>query len=290
MFDSQESASRVDGGTAVGPYAVIVLYYRRGERIIDTIDAVRAQTLTPQRIFLVDNCSGDGVIDRLRREGRLDGVHVLSLDENLGYAGGMNVGADAASQQRVRHLLFLTHEVVLEPMCAEELLRTAIELGAATAGPLLLLPDGKEWSHGGRISRFCGAVHLRGHAGTEPRPVDWLDGACVLVRVEDFLFCGGFDERYFLYWEDVDLSLRLAKRGPVLAVPSARAMQAPSPNPPLYYAARNRLLMWRSLRRPAAILPSVLELLALAAYRSVKDGRSQFGEIARGVRDGLRRC
>lgn len=270
-------------------YAAIVLYFRRGESVMDTVESIRVQTAAPQMIFLVDNCSGDGVIEQLQRRGRLDGVRVLSLNENRGYAGGMNVAARAAIGGGVDHLLFLTHEVVMEPTCVAEMVGAAVERGAAAVGPALWLPDGTVWSHGGRINRFWGAVHIRGDQGRHPRTVAWLDGACVLVRAGDFLSCGGFDEKYFLYWEDVDMSLRLAKRGPVVAVPSARAVQAPSQSPPLYFAARNRLLMWRSLRRPIAILPSLIELLALAAYRAAKEDRSQFGEVARGIRDGLHR-
>lgn len=270
-------------------YAVVVLYYRLGDEVADTIAAVRAQSHPPRVVYLVDNASGDGVLDALETAGRLDGVRVLRLPENLGYAGGMNAGAEAARADGVELLLFVTHELLMDPHCAEELVAAAAALGAAAAGPSLRLPDGSVWANGGRLDWRGGARHHRDDV-LEPREVAWLDGACLLVRSDVFVAVGGFDESYFLYWEDVDFSLSVAAHGPVVQVPAAIATQAPSDGSgPAYYVTRNRLWLWRRHRRPLLLLLSVPELLAWGVKRSLTHDRRDVLAVLSGCRDGLLR-
>ncbi|QWZ08143.1 glycosyltransferase family 2 protein [Nocardioides panacis] len=289
MADLDPSPDESDLGSA-GRYCVVLLYYRYGERVLDTIAAVRAQTSGPVGLYLVDNCSSDGVVDRLEQRGDLDGVRIVRTEENLGYAGGMNVGARAASADGCEFLMFLTHELRMEARCAEELLAAAGSRDAVAAGPSLRLPDGSLWANGGTLDWRGRARHLRDDPGASPRGAQWLDGACLLVRSDAFAAVGGFDESYFLYWEDVAFSLALREVGTVLLVPGAVAVQSPSTSSgSAYYATRNRLVTWRRQGQPLKVLLSLPELLAWGVKRALTGGgRADLVAVLRGCRDGLR--
>ena len=271
-------------------YSTIVLYYRLGDAFAATLDALEAQTSRATRTYVVDNCSQDGVVARMRARGLSADVEVVSPTRNGGYAAGMNVGAAHARDDDSEYLLFLTHEVLLEPGCVEEMLRVAKDTRAAVIGPTLFTPDGGVWSSGATVDWRGGARHRRSNP-SEPTDVDWLDGACLLVRAKDFHDCGGFDESYFLYWEDVDFCLTLGERGRIVIAPAASATQAPSANPPLYYVARNRLWLWRRRGEKLKTVLSVGELSIWAVLwvlrKRGRDAGRDLKEILRGVRDGL---
>lgn len=249
-------------------YGAVVLYYQLGDRIHQTLDALIAQSFPPERIVLVDNASGDGVLDDA--ESRYPGCVFMRMDTNVGYAAGMNAGA-ARLYDEVDAILFLTHEVMVMPDCAARLMRV-LESDAAVGmvGPALYLADGESlWSLGGVITR-CGDVR---HNLNMERidTVQWLDGACLLARVDVLRDCEGFDEDYFLYWEDVDLSLRVANRAEIRCVPEAVALQDTS-STPIYLRVRNQVLCWRKNGNSSDLAMALLKDVAKMAMIDVRTG------------------
>ncbi|MCA8963805.1 MAG: glycosyltransferase family 2 protein, partial [Planctomycetes bacterium] len=89
----------------------------------------------------------------------------------------------------------------------------------SAVGPTVLFPDGTVWAAGGALRFGPNALRLLGHGGPPaprdlgPQDVPFLPAACVLYRTAELVALGGFDERYFMYWEDVDLCDRLRERG-----------------------------------------------------------------------------
>lgn len=144
------------------------------------------------------------------------GVEVLSLAGNPGFAAAANQGA---ARGDAPWILFLNPDCFPSAGDVEELLARARALpGAAAVGPCLRGPDG--------VAARAGGVDLAGLARWLERvgpsrgltEVDWVAGTCLLVRREAWQQVGGFDERYFLYCEDVDLCRRLRRRGWRVAV------------------------------------------------------------------------
>jgi GT2 family glycosyltransferase len=211
---------------------------------------------------------------------------VLELDRNDGYAAGMNAGARWMPED-VDFLLLLTHECLLAPDALERLvLALQQDPRCAMAGPLLGLHTSPEmvWSAGGRLAAWTGRpLHIRKPTLTAlwrsepPVEVAWLDGAALLVRADAFRRVRQFDETYFLYYEELDLCLRLRRAGYALrCVPAATAWQEPGDASP-YLDARNFPRVLRRNGRPVAALLAVLSHLAAGFRDLAVAGRRPLG-------------
>lgn len=251
----------------------VILSYRGWPEVVDTASAVSTGTLPAHPVIIVDNDSPDGTAERVRTAH--PDLRVLALPTNEGYGHGMNAGAVELAHSDLDALLFLTQECRLD-RTALQLLVDALNadgrLGAV--GPLLLRRSDPDtiWSAGGTLSRgWRRPAHLRcGDAlatltEREVTDVTWLDGAALLVRSAAFQDIGGFRSDLFLYWEDVDLALRLRDHGwRVACVPAARAWQEPSMTPP-YLMARNKMrVLWSRRDWSGALLSAVESVMAVA--------------------------
>ena len=172
-------------------------------------------------MLIVDNGSPPAELDRL--VGAFPGVEVHRLDTNLGYGGAMNIGADQLARAGCTRLLFLTQEVVLAPgMLATLLEHLDRNPRVGLVGPVLGILSAPDtvWSAGGALTALRHApYHLAAGAALDTvqasgtQRVAWLDGACLLARTEAFTLVGGFRDDLFLYCEDVDIALKMRRRG-----------------------------------------------------------------------------
>jgi GT2 family glycosyltransferase len=268
-----------------------VLHFRLGPEAAPTLDSLAAQTLVPERVVVVDNGSGDGSADRLCRE-RPD-VELLEASENLGYAGGMNLGISALETASADAVLLLTHETVLEPDCLEHLARELeLDPQVAVAGPLLCwrsLPE-VVYSAGARFDPRTWHHFHDGHGqpriqwrGVPSRWVHYVDGAAMLLRADAVELGGPMDEEFFMYYEETDYQLRLRRAGwAVACVPAAVGYQEPG-RPLVSLWTRNRL---RLLARhaPTSILIRELATLSTGIAKDMVRGRRG---LARDRLDGM---
>ena len=188
------------------------------ERCLRSLDGSDAE------ILLVDNNSRDGSVALVRRQ--FPNVTIMPQERNLGYGAANNLAARHATG---RGLLLLNPDAELQPGAFDALTAALDEQpDAGLVAPRLCYPDGRRqfswspargvvgealqkvrnrfesrsWAHG-RIARAISRM-----AG---RP--WFTAACVLVRADAWRSIGGFDERFFMYFEDVDFCLRLEAAG-----------------------------------------------------------------------------
>ena len=192
-----------------------------------------ARPASVARIIVVDNASTDGSPDLVRS--RWPAVTLMSLDRNAGFGAANN----AALKTTAAPLALLLNSDTVVPAGAIDALRERLfSRDAVAAGPRLVDGTGlAELSFGPMLTplgelvqRWRGRVaarpdhwaanHLRRHLAAE-RYVDWVSGACMLLRVRAAAAAGFFDERYFMYEEDVDLcaALRLCG-GRILYTPA----------------------------------------------------------------------
>lgn len=240
-------------------YAAVILYYRLGAEIRGTVDALLHQSHPPVEVVIVDNHSLDGVLPRLEQVFG-NQVRVIYLPDNRGYSGGMKAGCESLSTD-AEYVLLMTHEVVLGGTCARELV-AALELDPAIsqAGPVIVDARTKRiWSTGGIIDRLGSVKHDLRIPSATVQTADWLDGCCSMVP-RRWTTASLFDSRYFLYWEDVDMSSTLARYGRVVVVREAHATQSTG-TAPIYYATRNRIIYWKKQRRPAYVITASLHAL-----------------------------
>jgi N-acetylglucosaminyl-diphospho-decaprenol L-rhamnosyltransferase len=263
-------------------YSAIVLYYKLGPELADTIDALVDQSAPPERIVVVDNNSEDGVAAAICQG--YENCELISLDQNRGYSGGMTAGINHAAASR---LLLVTHEARLERNCVEQLMEAMDDRpNLVLAGPALTRGSGGPvWSLGGKFGRLATVQHI-----VEPgdqSEIKWLDGACLLVKTPALREIGGLDVDYFLYWEDVDLSTRLGEVGEIDCVRSAFASQETS-LAPTYFKSRNQILFWRKRHRGHKVAQAIFVTLAKMLFRDLPSGNFRATRArAAAVRDGL---
>lgn len=194
---------------------------------LESLAACRYAALS---ILLVDNGSADGSGERLHQ--RFPNIAYLQTGSNLGYAGGNNRGFRAALNDGGDYLLVLNNDTVVDPACVSALVDAAEESGAAVVAPQILYFNEPEcvWYAGGTLSRVRAIGIHDGENGPADstrarRGVSFVTGCCFLIRASVLRAAGGFDESFFAYAEDVELSIRLVKMGlRLLYEPRARVL------------------------------------------------------------------
>lgn len=182
------------------------------------LDSLAASQYDALTILLVDNGSPDGSGDRLHA--RFPNVDYLQTGSNQGYAGGNNRGMTWALERGAELLLVLNDDTVVDPDCVGHLVQAANETNAAVVTPLIVYFDdpGTVWYGGGVFSRTRAlGAHLLEDEPVDPgqsrRPTTFACGCCFLIRADVVRTLGGFDESFFAYAEDAELSLRVARAG-----------------------------------------------------------------------------
>ena len=205
--------------------AVVMVTYNSAERVGATLAALNPQLGDGDELVVVDNCSRDGTAMTVR--GAAPHVLVLEQPANLGFAAGCNVGVRAT---RAPLVLLLNPDAQPRPGCVEALRRVAAERPSWAAWQALVtMNDGELINTAGNVIHYLG-MGWSGRCGEpvetapeDPVEVAFGSGAALVVRRSDWERLGGFDERYFMYGEDLDLGLRLWLAGrPVGLVPAAQ--------------------------------------------------------------------
>jgi GT2 family glycosyltransferase len=214
---------------------VIVRYNARRDLETCLESLASAPPTTPHDIVVVDNASTEPGLDAIRA--RWPSIGVIELPENVGFAAANNVGIRATAGDLV---LLLNSDTIVPAGTIDRLAsRLVADDRVAVAGPRLLDSDGRvELSFGPMLSpvgelrqKIVTRLHMRGvgvvsswvaRATSRERTVDWVSGACLLVRRRAAVEAGLLDERFFLYTEDVDFCAAIRARGwRVLFTPAA---------------------------------------------------------------------
>jgi GT2 family glycosyltransferase len=206
---------------------VVIVAYRSRELLRRCLDSLREHPPhVPMKVIVVDNASRDGTEEMVRSE--YPEVELIAPHANLGFAAATNLGARRGSAPL---LLALNPDTVVTAGALDTVIAAMDAVPeAAVVGPRLVRGDGSldhaakrhfptplsALGHFTRIGRRSGASgRLAAYHAPEVEAgrVDAVNGAFMLLRREPFERLGGFDEGYWMYMEDLDLSYRLAQQG-----------------------------------------------------------------------------
>lgn len=209
--------------------AIVTVSYNSSAQLPAFLGSVARSSVRPAQVVIVDNASSD--VEETESIARGSGAVVLRLTQNRGYGGAVNAGI-AALPPSVEYVLISNPDVALAPETLAVLLDSASgDPSIGAIGPRILNVDGSTYPSARRVpSLRTGVGHAMlaqpwpsnpwtrayrgdGAADSGPRFAGWLSGSCLLVRRTAFEAIGGFDEGYFMYFEDVDLGYRLGRAG-----------------------------------------------------------------------------
>jgi len=203
--------------------SVIIVSYKGADRLAACLESLARQAegdLT-REVIIADNCSEDDGIDLLEKT--FSQFRFLHNSVNGGFASGCNLGASHASGE---FILFLNPDTVVVPGAVESLVSEARRHPDFTiCSCRQVRQNGTEsiawgvfpglWNITG-LQRAIGKL-LRGREKVKVDPEiwlpDWVSGSVILIRKSDFIAAGGFDNDYWMYFEDVDLCKRISKQG-----------------------------------------------------------------------------
>lgn len=282
--------------------SVIILTYDGRQWLPGCLDALAAQREAPDfETILVDNGSTDGSVDFVRTS--YPRVHVVETGANLGFAAGNNAGVRHA---RGAWLAFLNNDTSAEPTWLAQLAREADAHPecALITSRLVYLDDPTMIDSAGDGYLRAGGAFKHGHGApasgfASSREVFGACGGAFMIRRDAFAAIGGFDPRFFMVYEDVDLSYRARLRGlRVWYAASAVVRHAGSGSlgtvsaPAVFYGQRNLEWTWikntpRSLMVATAVSHAIYSLAGIAHYIRVGRGRAALGGKWAAVR-GLR--
>lgn len=204
---------------------VIVSFNARTDLLACLASLLAAPPDVPHDIVVVDNGSEDGSAEAARA---IAGIRVITLDTNVGFSAANNAGIRATASDLV---LLLNSDTIVPAGALDALVsRLRAVKEAAIAGPRLVDGEGlPELSFGrmiGPVAEWRRKLLMRRIERRDPTTIDWLrnetsrehvvdwvSGACLLVRRRDAEATGLMDERFFLYTEDVDFCHAIRKRG-----------------------------------------------------------------------------
>ena len=271
--------------------AIIILNWNNYEDTIACVHSVQKSTYPRYEIIIVDNGSTNGSQKILEKE--FPHLKVIQTGKNLGYSGGNNQGIRCALERGAELLWVLNPDTVVAPDALEKMGREVNKTGIGVVAPKIYFYDSpnKVWFVGGILNMRTGQVGHE-HEGEvdegqfdKENKLEWATGASLLIKREVFGKIGLFDERYFLFYEDVDFCVRAGVAGfKIFFAPKAKiwhnvgaSVGRETPNN-TYYITRSRLYFVRKFNRPLEwVIFTILHGRRLATwfFKSKLTGRNK---------------
>ncbi|MBS1990604.1 MAG: glycosyltransferase family 2 protein [Cyanobacteria bacterium SZAS LIN-3] len=279
----QSPQSSSSGAAANMPLVTVqILHWRGLDKTRECLRSVLAIQYPNLHVLLVDNGSDGGDHKILKEEfGTTKNFEILALDQNYGFAGGSNRGLEHAIKGGAEFVWLLNNDATVRPETLMSLIEVAIaNPGAGALGALVV--EGAEPQEAGAevgvgaINFLKAKTYLQKLPNLQAQGVstfhrcEWLSGSNLLLRSAALDKVGFFDERYYLYFEDVDLCLRLTRAGyACLLVPGSIVRHEGNASTQgglslwrAYYHTRNRLLFFMQNTPPASRFVALVAIFA----------------------------
>jgi GT2 family glycosyltransferase len=279
-------ASAVAAEQAAPLVACILVNWNGWKDTIECVDSLGKIDYPNMSVILVDNGSTNDSVERVRA--KFPDLEIVESTVNHGFGGGNNLGIRLALDRGAKYIWLLNNDTIVESGTLTAL------VAAAEADPTLgeigcVLhyahdPARVEAWGGGPINVWTG---MSGHYH-EPVPsekLDYLTAASVMIPAKVFAQVGLFDEGYFMYWEDVDLSFRIRAAGWKLGVANdSRLLHKGGASTGWKSPAHNRLMSASAVRffrkfSPIAVVPTFI-FVGGRAFKRFLHGEWALGRAA----------
>ncbi|MGN8553057.1 UNVERIFIED_CONTAM: glycosyltransferase family 2 protein [Microbacterium sp. SLM126] len=288
-----------------GRTAVLVVSYGSSEMVAENL---RRTTLPDDAVVVVvDNFTTEDERASIGSIAAREGWQLVCPDRNLGFGAGMNAAAKRAAESDADAYVLLNPDAYLEEDGVARLSAAVLAEPDSLISPLVIRPDGRHFASEMELDLDSGSVRRIRDGRRYTNSALWLSGACLAISRRMWERTGGFDDDYFLYWEDIDLSVRAARAGAALrvdhdvrAVHSAGGTQshdgeAAGKSPVYYfYNVRNRLVFAaqhldraRQRRWARRAVPAAWDILMRGGRRQLLHPGRTIVPAVRGTMSGL---
>ena len=283
--------------------AVIIVNWKKYTITSNCIESVFKCNYSNYEIIIVDNESDDSKLSTLKKKN----ITTISNSKNEGFSKANNQGIDYAIKNNFDYVLMLNNDTIVKSNLIDVLVRTAQAKKISAIQPLILNHNGQKiWNGGGKINYFFGTFFSSNKASNSYKIIDWFTGCCCLFETKLFLEIGKLDERFFAYYEDVDLSLRIKKNGYKIGFTSQTELihlesasskletsNEGSLNPYVHYLnIKNHILVFRKnikMFNPiGSIIFQIIKILSYSTYFILRFRFTKLKMVLNGVRDSLK--
>lgn len=188
---------------------IVIVHYNSGGQLLDCIKSIIKSEFND--IIVVDNNSTDGTFEKCQE--KYEELFYIKNPENIGFASAVNIGVKKALKNNATHILLCNPDAVVKKGCIKKLIKESNnKLGIYS--PLIYYKKNTSiWFSGGYINY---QKQFATHKTIEKLPKksyysEYVSGCVILVNAQVFHRIGFLDERFFLYYEDVDFSIRAQK-------------------------------------------------------------------------------
>ncbi len=239
---------------------ILTLNWNRRDDTLTCLESLEQLTYPNKHLISIDNGSTDGSPEKIAKH--FPQVEQLINTSNLGFAGGFNVGLRHALQQDAKFVFIINNDTTIAPDALEYLIAAGQPRDVGALAPIIYYASSpaKIWSAGANRNSITLEIkdnHGRGQVFKQSTEREFLSGCGLLLKRSVLEQVGLFDERFFVYYEDSDYSLRLQKAGyQLLVVPQAKMWHkvsqssegSDSPNE-RYWMGKSSVLFYRKHSR-----------------------------------------
>ncbi len=264
---------------------VITINYNSAIHTVEMVNNLQQSSYDNIRVIVVDNCSSPD--DRILLEELADKAQIIASEDNLGFAGGNNLGINLALQEGADYVLLLNNDTTVEKDALDVMIECLVKEQANVICPKILNYYDRDLIYyaGGDIIAYKGGVRIDGLGKVDcgqyddSRQITFAHGCCMLLEASTIKEVGLLSDEYFLYFEDTDYSSRLTKQGKkMMYCPGAIIYHKESVSTKKYsanyqyYFCRNRLLfVQRNIAFPIKYLAYLYSLLYMLKHLAKRD-------------------
>lgn len=237
---------------------IVILNWNGYKDTSELLESLFKITYRNFKVVVIDNNSTNNEAELLEKVYG-NNAHIIHCNENLGFAGGNNVGIKYSLEEKADYILLLNNDTTVATNFLEPLVNkfnSSDQVGITAPQINYFKEPDKIWSAGGKISRIRSSGFTKSNIkeakfNKEHKSVTFVSGCCMLIKRVVILNVGLFDENYFLYTEDTDLCFRTIKAGyKIYVVSKSKIFHKVNSSTeknlsllPLYYTTRNRLYL-----------------------------------------------